>query len=122
MISRALNTDVNILGAYGRFWAEHSTIYPLLSAFSIILFYFACAFSYNTNGIASHESSVRFPNAQGYTGVRACGRGQKAVVQRPNGLVELAEIPGAEARIVTEVRVLAEDTPGRRGQKRACYS
>ena len=48
-------------------------------------------------------SSVRFPNAQGYAGVRARGLGPEAVVQRPNELVELAEVPGAEARIVKEV-------------------
>ncbi len=53
-------------------------------------------------------SSMRFPNAPGYTGVRARGRGPEAVVQQPNEHVELAEVPGAEARIVTDVRILAE--------------
>jgi hypothetical protein len=40
--------------------------------------------------------------------VQARGRGPEAVAQRPNELVELAEVPGAEARIVAEVWVLAE--------------
>jgi hypothetical protein len=48
---------------------------------------------------------MRFPDASGYTRVQAHGRGAEAVVQQPNELVELAEVPGAEARIVTEVRV-----------------
>ena len=48
---------------------------------------------------------MHFPNAQGYAGVRACGRGPVAVVQQPNELVELAEVPGAEARIVREIGV-----------------
>jgi hypothetical protein len=53
-------------------------------------------------------SSMRFPNAQGYASMRARGRGPEAAVQQPNEIVELAEVPGAEARIVTEIWVLAE--------------
>jgi len=60
---------------------------------------------------------MHFPHAPGYTGVRrARRRGPEAVAQRPNELVELAEVPGAEARIVREVWILAEATPGRWGQ------
>jgi hypothetical protein len=36
---------------------------------------------------------MRFPNAQGYTGVRALGRGPEAAVQQPNEIVKLAEVP-----------------------------
>ena len=35
---------------------------------------------------------MRFPYAQGYTGVRARGRGPEAVVQQPDELVKLAEV------------------------------
>ena len=61
--------------------------------------------AYNTSRIGSQESFEHFPNAQGYAGVRACGLRPVAVVQQPNELVELAEVPGAEARIVREIGV-----------------
>jgi hypothetical protein len=69
------------------------TIYQLVST------------AYNTSRIGSQESFEHFPNAQGYAGVRACGLRPVAVVQQPNELVELAEVPGAEARIVREIGV-----------------
>ena len=67
--------------------------------------------------------SCRIPQCA-YTGVRARGRGPEAVVgEQSNELVELAKVPpGAEARIVTEVRIQTRATPGRCVQKRACYS
>ena len=62
-------------------------------------------------------SSIRFPNAQGYTGVRARGRGPEAVVQQSNDHIGLAEVPGKRPDCYEGQGPGGELLPGRWGQE-----